>query len=120
MNVQAISDLAIRGSPGRAQPIEPQPMRPVPAEAVFAPGKPAPEPEPSAEETAQALEGVNAFLASSGSHIQFAVHQASKRMMVEVINNDTQEVIKTIPSRELLDLAAKIGELVGTLLDRRG
>jgi flagellar protein FlaG len=120
MNVQAISDFAIRGSPGRAQPVEPMSSRSGAESAPFAPAAAAGRPEPSPEEVAKAVEGVNAFLGSSNSHIQFAVHQATKRMMVEVINNDTQEIIKTIPSKELLDLAAKIGELVGTVLDRKG
>jgi flagellar protein FlaG len=69
---------------------------------------------------ARAVDEVNAFLSSSNSHVQFQVHEASQRMMVEVIDDKTQEVVKTIPAKELLDLAAKIGELVGTLLDRRG
>jgi uncharacterized FlaG/YvyC family protein len=118
MNVQAISDLAVGGGPGRAQPREPTPLRPVADAALSGQGNPAPEPHKA--EVAQALDGVNAFLASSGSHIQFSVHEASKQMMVSVIDNDTQEVIKTIPSKELLDLAAKISELVGMLLDRKG
>ena len=119
MNLQAISDLAIRGSPGRAQPVEPMPLRPL-ADAAL-PGRDNAAPEPfEAKVTQQALDGVNAFLASSGSHIQFAVHEASKQMMVTVIDNDTQEVIKTIPSKELLDLMAKISEMVGVLMDKKG
>ena len=118
MNVQAISDLAIRGSPGRAQPMELLPARPLADVQSSDRGDAAGElPEPG---VARALDGVNAFLTSSGSHVQFAVHEASKRVMVTVIDNETQEVIKTIPSKELLDLAAKIGELVGMLLDRKG
>jgi flagellar protein FlaG len=77
--------------------------------------------EPSYEEVASTTEGVNAFLnSSSASHIQFSVHEEADRIMVQVIDEDTQEVVRTIPPKELLDLAAKIGEMVGTLLDQRG
>lgn len=120
MNVQAISDVAVRGAPGRAPPAEFQPLRPAGGGQSAATQQPAAETEPPREAVAQAVGEVNAFLASSNSHVQFQVHEASQRMMVEVIDDKTQEVVKTIPSKELLDLAAKIGELVGTLIDRRG
>lgn len=113
MNLQAISDLVV-GSPGRV----PTPLlRPLNGGAAAA-GAPAE--EPSRHEVSNAVEGMNAFLGSANSHIQFAMHEGSHRMMVEVIDNQTQQVVKTIPSKELLDLAAKIGELVGTLLDKKG
>jgi flagellar protein FlaG len=120
MNVQAISDVAVRGVPGRALPAEAPPARPASGGESAAAQQPAAVPEPPREAVAQAVDEVNAFLASSNSHVQFQIHEASQRMMVEVIDDRTHEVVKTIPAKELLDLAAKIGELVGTLLDRRG
>lgn len=121
MNVQAAVDTAIRGSPETAAaPLKTQPVRPAPKAAPDGQEQPAAQTEPRPEEVAQAMNGVNGFLASGHSHIQFALHEKAERMMVEVIDNETQEVIKTIPSKELLDLAARIGELVGTTLDRRG
>ncbi len=119
MNVQAITDLAIRGSPQRPASAPAPPV----GQPVALPQPPAEQPrerEPSPREVAQAAEGVNAFLKANGSHIQFALHEKANQLMVEVVDNRTQEVIKTFPPKELLDLAAKIGELVGTLLDERG
>jgi len=117
MNTQAVSDLAIRGSP------EPRPAgrrpEPVSASDRADPERGVPEGEPSPELVKLATEATNSFLHSIGSHIQFAMHQKTKELMVEVIDDATREVIKTIPPKELLDLAAKIGELVGALLDRR-
>lgn len=121
--IVAAADMNIRGSPERPAPLPAAtPARPA---AEAAPAAPAPllasePPSVSPEDVAKAAEGVNAFLRSSGSHVQFAVHEATKRMMVEVIDDATQEVIRTIPSKELLDLAARIGEMVGTLLDTKG
>ena len=120
MNVQAVADIQIRGSPGAGPAASTVAApRPVSPEPWPTPGA-APETEPNPEDVQQAAEGVNAFLKSSGSHVQFAFHQASKRMMVAVIDDATQEVVRTIPSKELLDLAAKIGEMVGLLLDKKG
>ena len=123
MNVIAAADIPIRGSPpaspagGVAPAPRPAPPEPRPAPA---PTLEATEGQPGPEDVKQAAEGVNAFLKSSGSHVQFALHEASKRMMVEVIDDATQQAIRTIPSKELLDLAARIGEMVGLLLDKKG
>lgn len=122
MNVLAVTDVQIRGSPERpSAPPEAQASRPAPAvSAAEEAGKNAPQPEPSEKEVQQAAEGVNAFLRSGGSHVQFAFHRETKRMMVQVVDDRTQEVIKTIPAKELLDLSAKIGEVVGLFLDKKG
>ncbi len=122
MNVQAITDLAIRGAPQRPAGNTPAPAvgRPVAAVEIQSAGEQPRRQEPSPREVAQAAEGVNAFLKANGSHIQFPLHEKANQLMVEVVDNRTQEVIKTFPPKELLDLAAKIGELVGTLLDKRG
>ncbi len=52
--------------------------------------------------------------------LQFSVHEASGQVMVIVREESTGKVIREIPSREVLDLAAKFDEMVGMLLDKRG
>lgn len=64
------------------------------------------------------IEGMNAVLAGSGNHIRFVEHRESARMMVEILDNKTEEVLRTIPDKELLDLAARINEMLGVLVDR--
>lgn len=122
MNIIAATDIPIRGSPSvspaAGEASAPRPAAPEP--------RPVPPPAPEGEnqqdpkDVEQAAEGVNAFLQSSGSHVRFALHKATERMMVEVVDDETQDVIRTIPSKELLDLAAKIDAMVGVLLDRKG
>ncbi|MDF1555042.1 MAG: flagellar protein FlaG [Deferrisomatales bacterium] len=119
MNVEAIANTVIRNPPPTEAPLR-APQRehqPVELRADAQANEP---PEVDRAELAQALDGVNSFLASGNNHIQFALHEGSGKMMVEVIDNATEEIIKTFPSKELLDLASKIGELLGTLMDRKG
>jgi len=119
MNMQAITELTIRGSPqsGGAQNEAIHKAQEGVAQRVAEARE---EREPSPEEVTQAVEAMNGFLKANNSHIQFALHEKLKQLMVEVVDNRTQEVIKTFPPKELLDLAAKIGEMVGALLDRKG
>lgn len=52
-------------------------------------------------------------------NLKFQIHKESERMMVEVINLDNNEVIKEIPSKEVLDMIGRIREMVGLLLDEK-
>lgn len=51
--------------------------------------------------------------------LSFSVHKASGKIIVTVINENTGEVIREIPSSELLDLAAKLEETIGLMLDKK-
>lgn len=53
-------------------------------------------------------------------NLNFSVHKASGQVMVTVTDETTGEVIREIPSSELLNLAAKLDEMVGILFDQRG
>ncbi len=52
--------------------------------------------------------------------LQFSVHKASGQMMVVVREESTGKVIREIPPKEVLNLAAKFHELAGMLLDKKG
>ncbi len=52
--------------------------------------------------------------------LQFSVHKASGQMMVIVREESTGKMIREIPSKEVLNLAAKFDELAGMLLDKKG
>lgn len=52
--------------------------------------------------------------------LQFSVHEASGRVMVTVREGSTGKLIREIPPKQVLDLAAKFDEMVGMLLDKSG
>ena len=49
--------------------------------------------------------------------LDFRVDEKTNRIVVKVIDTRTDKVIKEIPPEQLLDLAAKIQEMVGLLVD---
>ena len=53
-------------------------------------------------------------------NLQFSVHKASGKTMVTVVDESTGKVLREIPSHEILDLAAKIDEMVGMIFDQKG
>ena len=52
--------------------------------------------------------------------LQFSVHEASGEIMITVMEGSTGDVIREIPPSEVLDLAAKLDEMVGLIFDQRG
>lgn len=51
--------------------------------------------------------------------LNFTQHEETGRTMVRITNRETDEVIREIPEKQVLDLAAKIEEMVGILFDEK-
>ena len=48
---------------------------------------------------------------------EFSYHEDTKRVSIKVINSDTDEVIREIPTEEALDMLSKMWEVAGILVD---
>lgn len=53
------------------------------------------------------------------SDAKFGIHEKTNRIVIKLVDRDTQEVIKEIPPEKTLDLLAKRMELAGVLVDQR-
>lgn len=73
----------------------------------------------NSKELGKAIDNLNKLLESNHTHLKFRMHDKLKEYYVEIINDVTDEVIKEIPSKKLLDVAAKIQEMVGLLVDEK-
>ena len=51
--------------------------------------------------------------------LSFSKHDDTGRTIVKVINKDTDELIREIPSEQVLDMAAKLDEMIGLLFDTK-
>ena len=52
--------------------------------------------------------------------LQFSVHDSSGRIMVTVKDGTTGQVIREVPPSDILNLAAKLDEMIGLIFDERG
>lgn len=52
--------------------------------------------------------------------LQFSVHGASGKVMIIVRDEDSGEIVREIPRKEALDLAAKLDAMVGLIFDQKG
>ncbi|MED1693604.1 flagellar protein FlaG [Brevibacillus agri] len=56
---------------------------------------------------------------TQSTHLQFRLHEKLNEYYVEVVNDQTKEVIREIPSKKILDVAAKMQEMIGLLVDEK-
>lgn len=65
------------------------------------------------------IETMNQFLEPTHTNMKFELHEELDRYFVTVVDSDTQEVIKEIPPKKLLDGYAKMAEFMGLLVDKK-
>jgi flagellar protein FlaG len=68
--------------------------------------------EPAASEVSQAVSEINDYLQSVNRELRFRVDEALPlgRAVISIIDSDTQETIREIPSKEALALAQRLQE----------
>lgn len=67
----------------------------------------------------QTIEKANKELVVANRALEFSVHEKTKEIIVKVIDVETKEVIREIPSEKILDMLANILEIAGILVDER-
>ena len=50
--------------------------------------------------------------------LRFSVHKPTGRTVVKVIDKETKEIVREIPAEEILNLAAKLDEMMGMIFDK--
>lgn len=70
----------------------------------------------------QLLEGLEKAIQAFNvqyTYLEFSIHEDTKRIAVKVHDRETGEVIREIPPEKMLDIAAKLLEMAGILVDER-
>jgi flagellar protein FlaG len=71
------------------------------------------------EKAEEIVTSINEFLKPHYTSISFKVHDETERYYIEVVDKDTDKVIREIPSKELLDIYAKMTEFIGIFIDKK-
>lgn len=67
------------------------------------------------EQLEVAVENANKFMDLSSYHLKFRIDKDSNRLQVSLIDNDTQEVIREVPAKQMLDISARIKQVLETI-----
>ena len=77
------------------------------------------EQEMPAKQAKSMVDSMNNFLVSADSNLKFVFHEELNEYYVTIIDSQTDEVIREIPPKKLLDIHAAMREFVGLLVDRK-
>ena len=75
--------------------------------------------ETTNEKISRIADAMENYVQSIQRDIKIQVHEETGSIMVQVTSQESGKVIREIPAKELLDLAARMEELAGTLFDEK-
>ena len=105
MNIQQLS-----GSGGVPQPS--------PAPRVTGPAAPPVSTPPSGpEQVQQAVEQIQRVLSLAAQNLRFTVDKGTGNTVIRVVDSQTQEVIRQIPTEEVLSIARALDQMQGLLFN---
>lgn len=84
------------------------------------PPPPTPAQQPlSSEGLQQVVRQINDFLKSSASNVEFTLDSRSDKVVVRIVNTQTNQLIRQIPSEEMLAISQSLDQMTGLLLQRK-
>jgi len=83
-------------------------------------GTAAPDPAPdlSAEQTRNVVKEANEAMARNGSDLKFRMDEDNGKPIVEIIDRQTEKVIRQIPSVEMIELSKALAKMQGVLVSK--
>ena len=75
--------------------------------------------EDQEQKVIRAIEKANKHIRSFDRRLEFSIHEATKEIMVKVINTEDDSTIREIPSEKILDMVARMWEMAGILVDEK-
>ena len=117
--INSVSNLpaTVTGTPATTEPA-PVLNRPEPAQKVT-PAEHVPQHQPSADAANKALDEVNGQLRAWSTGMQFKFDEEAQRIVVSIVDNHSGEVLRTVPSEAVLQVAKMIVQMQGQGVDTR-
>ncbi len=72
--------------------------------------------QPDPAQLTQALQSINKALQTSSSNLEFTVDDDTERTIVKVVDQQTGEIIRQMPSLEALEIAKALDRAAGKLI----
>lgn len=72
------------------------------------------------DDVKKAVDKLNMFLEDNNTIAEYEFHKKfSNDLMIKIVDKNTKEVIKEFPPEKILDMVAKMCEMVGVLFDKK-
>jgi len=67
-----------------------------------------------------AIERANRVLSGSDRKFEISVHEKTREILIKVLDTETNETIREIPPKKIVDLVVRLCEMAGILYDEKG
>jgi len=74
--------------------------------------------QPSRKELGEAVKQINESMLGSAQSLEFSIDEDSKDIVVKVIDQNTKEVLRQMPSKEALEIAKSLDKMRGLLINQ--
>ena len=101
------------------QTAEGQTPRPVQTDVIAQQNQPKLDEIDTKEKLNQAIDSLNEFFTINNSELKFVFHEGLDTYYAQLINSETEEVIREIPSKKVLDVFYEMQKLVGMIVDKK-
>jgi flagellar protein FlaG len=78
-----------------------------------------PQSEPSVKQVQEAVQKINTSMTAQSQGIEFSIDSTSHRIVVKIIDQQTNQVIKEIPSKQALEIADALDQTQGLLIKQQ-
>lgn len=75
--------------------------------------------QPSRNEVEESVATLNRFIKSLNNPMLFSIDDDTGKTVVKIVDSTTQEVIKQIPSEEILSIAKALDKLKGLFIEQK-
>jgi flagellar protein FlaG len=112
-NTQPPAQPPVGSAPGSGRPVPVAKESPLPASQQVSTGKPSP------QEVQKATDAINKALERSDQSLRFSIDHDTGITVVKVVDSSTDQVIRQIPSDEVIAISRSIDRLQGILLKNK-
>ncbi|HCO74414.1 MAG TPA: hypothetical protein DIT16_06120 [Clostridium sp.] len=71
------------------------------------------------EDVNKSVDKLNKFMEDEDIYAEYKVHDKFNQVMIKIIDRKTKEVLLEVPPKKILDMVAKMCEMVGVLVDKK-
>ena len=71
------------------------------------------------EKAKKMTESINRFMETTNTNLRFQYHEDLKEYYVTIVDSKTNELVKEIPSKKLMDIYAAMRDFLGLMVDHK-
>lgn len=71
------------------------------------------------DEVSEVVKELNSQLSKQTTNLKFGYHTKLKQVMISIVDSNTNEILREIPPKKILDMVAAMMENAGLLIDKK-